>query len=85
MHEIDEDSPLFNKDIIGDPSIITFIVTLTGHDGTYGQTIYARHMYNSSDIEKDVQFVDVISQMPDGRFMVDYSKFNSLQSLTPEK
>jgi inward rectifier potassium channel len=52
------------------------IVTLTGHDGTYNETIYARHTYSPSDIRPGEAFVDVISQLPDKRLMIDYSRFH---------
>jgi hypothetical protein len=38
--------------------------------------VYARHLYYPEDIRVDHRFVDVISQLPDGRFMIDYGKFH---------
>ncbi|MCB9577060.1 MAG: low temperature requirement protein A [Polyangiaceae bacterium] len=78
MHEIDEQSPLgsvdWDKPLGGD--LISIVVTLMGHDGTYGQTIYARHIYYPDDIRVNQRFEDVISQLPDGRLMIDYGKFH---------
>ncbi len=77
MHTIDEDSPLAHVDW-SDPSasLLLIIVTLVGHDGTYGSTVYARHNYQPTDVLPDRRFVDVISELPDGRMLVDYDKFH---------
>ena len=52
---------------------------MTGHDGTYGQTIYARHAYYLADILQGHRFVDVLSDLPDGRTLIDYSKFHLVE------
>ncbi|MEM9071286.1 MAG: low temperature requirement protein A [Myxococcota bacterium] len=81
FHEIDEESPLCDVNW-EDPeeSLMGIIITLTGHDGTYGQTIYARHMYYAEDLRVGHRFVDVISQLDDGRLMIDYTKFHDTLS-----
>jgi len=77
MHEIDEHSPLHGTDWDAPANtVFAFIVTLTGHDSTYGQTTYARHNYSCDDLQVDHRFVDIISELPDGRMMVDYTKFH---------
>ncbi len=77
MHPIDEDSPLYKLDLAAHPSPIrSMIVTLMGHDGTYGQTNYARQLYDVQDIELEARFVDIIHELPDGRMMIDYHKFH---------
>jgi inward rectifier potassium channel len=77
MHEIDDASPFENCSLDAtDSPILAIIVTLMGHDGTYGQTIYARHIYYADDIREGERFVDVISQLPDGRMMIDYARFH---------
>ncbi|MDF1561650.1 MAG: hypothetical protein P1V51_01330 [Deltaproteobacteria bacterium] len=77
MHEIDEASPLFGIDL-EDPAsgVMGFIATLKGHDGTYGQTTYVRHIYRLEDLKAGHRFVDVISELPDGRLMIDYALFH---------
>lgn len=77
MHEIDDQSPLAAVDWYHpEEHILSVIVTLTGHDGTYGQTIYARHVYYPEHIRPNERFVDIISQLEDGRLMVDYTRFH---------
>jgi len=77
MHEIDEDSPLhgYPLDEIHN-HVLRFIITMTGHDGVYGQTVYSRHNYYPEDIGTGEKFVDVLSELPDGRLMIDYHLFH---------
>jgi len=77
FHPLDEDSPLFGlNETHCDEQLITLIVTLTGHDSTYGQTVYARHLYFPEDFRWNARFVDVLDRMPDGRMVIDYDRFH---------
>ncbi len=79
FHTIDEGSPLHG--VTADNAhqrIFGFVVTLTGHDSTYAQTTHARKTYYPEDIHFGRRFVDVISNLPDGRLMVDYDKFHEV-------
>jgi inward rectifier potassium channel len=76
MHEIDEHSPLAKVDWSDPKDLIAIIVTLVGHDGTYGQTTYARHVYYPEDARVGHRFVDVTHALPDGRTEIDYSLFH---------
>ncbi len=77
VHEIDEESPLWQHDW-SDPEgkVLFLVVTLTGHDGTYGQTIYARYNYMPSDVRVGHRFVDVLEELEDGRMLIDYRRFH---------
>ena len=82
IHKIDKNSPLYKVDLNSKNSpIIAILATLTGHDGTYGQTIYARNTYYLDDIRENVRFKDVLSQLPDGRIMIDFEKFHQIVPL----
>ena len=63
---------------------LLIVVTLVGHDGTYGSTVYARHFYHPEDIIPDRRFVDVMSQLPDGRLLIDYEQFHDTVPDTAE-
>ncbi|CAM2065306.1 Low temperature requirement protein A [Sulfidibacter corallicola] len=77
VHPINEESPLFGVDWDELPSeLVAVSVTLTGHDGTYGQTVYGRHIYQKEDLRINHRFVDVLSTLEDGRMMIDYSVFH---------
>lgn len=78
-HVIDSDGPLAGIDWTKpELDVISFVVTLMGHDGTYGQTVYARKLYTPSDIRVGARFVDIVSQLEDGRLMVDYDRFHDV-------
>lgn len=79
IHIIDEQSPLFGETEASLQAMnIRFIVTLTGIDSTFAQTVHARTSYFADDVVWGGRFVDVTSQLPDGRLQVDYTKFNDV-------
>ena len=80
MHIIDEKSPLYGLNL-DNPQFISIMAVLMGHDGTYGQTIYARHMYTASDLKNKHRFVDVMRQRPDGQLIIDFHRFHDTQAL----
>ncbi len=57
-------------------SLVALIATMTGFDGTYAQTIHARHSWYPEDIRWGEQLVDVLSEREDGRLSIDYTKFH---------
>jgi inward rectifier potassium channel len=78
QHPIDETSPLYDLDL-SDPAVregLFFVVTLVGHDSAYGQTAHSRHLYSGTDMLLGRRFADVVSQMPDGRLVLDYEHFH---------
>lgn len=76
MHAIDDESPLRDIDWDNPQNLLAIVATLIGHDGTYGQTTYARQLYTPDKVRHRQRFVDVISQLPDGRLMIDYTRFH---------
>jgi inward rectifier potassium channel len=79
FHAIDETSPLFGETEASLCAMnVRFIVTLTGIDSTFAQTVHARSSYLGGDIVWGGRFVDITSQLPDGRMQVDYTKFNDV-------
>lgn len=80
MHVIDEESPLWGEDLESmERDEVFFIVSLTGLDGTFSQTIHARRMYEWHDVRIDHRFVDIISFLDDGRARIDYTRFHDTQ------
>ncbi len=80
IHVIDEDSPLWGEDaasLAADEAL--FIVTLTGIDGTFAQSVHARHLYEFHDIRWDHRFVDVISPHSPGRVQLDMRRFHDVE------
>jgi len=79
IHPIDERSPLWgatpaslaaNEDEI--------IISLTGLDEIYSQTIHARHVYTADEIICNARFVDVLTRLPDGSMQIDYGRFHDI-------
>ena len=80
IHVINESSPLFGETEASLREMnVRFIVTLTGIDSTFAQTVHARTSYFADDIVWGGRFVDVTTQLPDGRLQVDYTKFNDMK------
>ena len=46
-----------------------------------GQTVHARHVYYPEDIACNRRFVDILSELPDGRLMIDYEQFHDTVAL----
>lgn len=58
----------------------TFInVALVGLDEAYGQTVHARWMYAPRDLEFDRDFVAILGRTPDGRRLVDLTRFHDTE------
>ncbi|MCP4808106.1 MAG: hypothetical protein GY913_31380 [Proteobacteria bacterium] len=80
MHVIDEESPLWGIDLTSEEDgLLSLIVTLVGHDATYGTQTHARALYRPAQIREGEHFVDVISQLDDGRMMIDLTKFHDTE------
>jgi inward rectifier potassium channel len=77
MHPITEASPLYKltpHDLEARSAEI--LVSLTGMDETFAQTVHARSSYTAYDIVYGRRFADLLVQMPDGSRAVDYTKFH---------
>lgn len=80
MHPIHPSSPFYNSN----PEHLwqhdsELVVTLTGLDETFAQTIHARHSYTPDEILWDRHLVDIMGHTPDGRLAIDYSKFHDVE------
>lgn len=77
IHPIDERSPLYG---MSEEEIRTnelaFIITFTGIDDTFSQTVHARYAYGSKDILWGARFDDVLLPREGGGAVVDYTRFH---------
>jgi inward rectifier potassium channel len=77
FHAIDESSPLHGmtvEDMVeGD---VRLGAALTGLDGTFAQTIHARHLYWAEDLLEGHHYVDVLEPHEDGSVTMDFRKFH---------
>ncbi len=82
MHNIDNTSPLHGL-TLDDLNAVEaeLVVTLTGIDETFSQTIHARHSYIASEIFWHHRFADILHHTPEGYRAVDYSRFHDILPL----
>jgi inward rectifier potassium channel len=77
FHPITEDSPLHGltrqQMLEGD---VRITVSLTGLDGTFAQTIHARHLYWAEDVIFGHRFVDVMEELGGGVTRMDFRKLH---------
>ena len=82
VHQILEDSPFFGQtreSMAGTAPEI--IVSITGLDETFSQTVHARHSYTLDDIVWGARHADVLKIFPDGSRAVDYARFDDVEML----
>ena len=80
MHPIDERSPLSGCPLHDlHARVFSIVVSFTGYDGTLAQTIHARHVYYPEDVRIGQRFVDVISELEDGRLLIDFTRFHETE------
>lgn len=80
MHVIDDSSPFFGLDAQGiHERNLEVAVSLTGHDGTFSQTVQANAIYTPEDFVFDHYFEDVLEA--DGGIVrsVNYHRFNAIR------
>jgi inward rectifier potassium channel len=79
MHPIDEKSPLYGATSASLAAAgAEIVVALIGLDGTFSQTVHARHSYVADEIVWNRRFADVLSRAGDGTRIVDYRRFHDL-------
>jgi inward rectifier potassium channel len=72
MHAIDENSPLHGLTVEQmQEERLEILAIVVGIDGTFSQTIHARHSYTAEEIIPNARFVDIIKELPDGKRGVD--------------
>jgi inward rectifier potassium channel len=82
LHPIDTESPLYGMtpDDLAEIEA-ELLVTVTGIDDTFSQTIHARHSYIPTEIFWNMRLADVITRAEDGRRAVNYHKFHEVEPL----
>jgi inward rectifier potassium channel len=77
FHVIDKDSPLHGLTAADlEKGEALFVLNVGGLDDSSAQQLYARHIYSSHDVRWHHRYVDITSMSPQGRFLLDYRKFN---------
>jgi inward rectifier potassium channel len=79
MHPIVEESPLFGQTAASlKASRGLIIASLVGLDESFLQNIHVRYAWTADEIAWDMRFVDVLQELPDGSFSIDYSHFDEV-------
>jgi inward rectifier potassium channel len=78
-HAIDETSPIYHMDreelVAADA---TLILNLGGVDDSSAQRLAARKVYSAEDIRWRHRYVDITGDSPQGRLLLDYTKFHDI-------
>jgi inward rectifier potassium channel len=79
IHPIIEDSPLIGETRESLAALkAQIVVSLTGLDETFNQTIHARHQYNIDDIVWNARFADVFNRLPNGEVKIALDRFDDV-------
>lgn len=86
VHQIIPGSPLYGMTPEAIERDMTWVVvSITGLDETFSQTVHARMYYASQSIQWGLRLADIMLRMADGSYDIDYSKFDEIEpaELTP--
>ncbi|TBW41411.1 hypothetical protein EYW49_01405 [Siculibacillus lacustris] len=79
FHDLDDASPLCD---VAPESLATsnaeIVLTVTGTDENTSQQLHARHTYRHGDLRWNHRYADILVTSPDGRPMVDQSRFHEV-------
>lgn len=79
QHRIDETSPLSDYDrLLREDREPQLIVSLIGIDDTFGQPVHAMQIYDAAHILRDKRFADIASSTPEGRSVIDFTRFHDV-------
>jgi inward rectifier potassium channel len=79
FHVIDADSPLHGLDAADlEQADAILVLNVGGVDDSSAQQLYARHVYSWRDIRWRHRYRDITSVSPQGRFLLDYTKFDEV-------
>jgi inward rectifier potassium channel len=59
------------------------VVSITGLEQTFSQTVHARHAYKMEEIVWGARMYDVLKTAPDGTQSIDYTHFDDIEMVTP--
>ena len=77
IHPIDQSSPLYGasrENLLRAHAHI--VISISGIDEIFSQTIYARHTYEAGEIRWHHRFADILTRAEDGHRRIDYRRFH---------
>jgi inward rectifier potassium channel len=79
IHPISQNSPLYGATAESlSASGAGLVVSLTGLDETFSQTVYARYYYDAEDIIWGARLADIMRSTPDGEFLLDFTHYDDV-------
>jgi inward rectifier potassium channel len=80
IHPIGESSPFYgaDRDALA-AAKVSLIVSMTGLDETFSQTVHARHEYLFDDIIWGARCVDILERTPAGQLAINYDRFDGTE------
>jgi inward rectifier potassium channel len=79
-HPIDETSPLYGlRPEEFDEHYVRIYASVSGVDTVISASVYRQQAYDISQIQWNRRFVEIYSEMPDGRFTVDYARLHDTE------
>jgi inward rectifier potassium channel len=79
IHPIAEGSPLLGETAASlKASRGMIIASLVGMDESFLQNVHVRYVWTADEIAWGMRFVDVLQELPDGSFSIDYSRFDDI-------
>src|SRR5229473_3999779 len=86
MHVIDESSPLISETAESLKNTgASFVLSVSGTDETTGQQLMSRAEYSHSDVRWNAAFRDMLEELEDGTFRLNYGKFHDIEPLANSK
>lgn len=84
MHQIKPGSPLWGMTPEKmQAEEVEIMASLNGLDETSMQALHARHRWLAADVVWGGRHVDVLSELPDGRLLLDLRKFDAVEPTRP--
>jgi len=84
IHPIVEQSPLFGETAASLKASRSMIVaSLVGMDESFLQNVHVRYVWTADEIAWGMRFADVLQELPDGSFSIDYSRFDEVVPAAP--
>jgi inward rectifier potassium channel len=79
IHPINPDSPLYGATAESlKASDTSIVVSLTGIDETFSQTVYARYYYDAEDIIWGARLADILTRTSEGDFFLDFTRYDQV-------
>lgn len=84
IHPIVEGSPLLGETAASlKASRSMIIASLVGMDESFLQNVHVRYVWVADEIVWGMRFADVLHELPDGTFLIDYSLFDEVVPAAP--